>query len=191
MVGRAWKVQNDIASFADRAAPKKRTWPLHFPPLSLGAVPCAASGTIGGPDHDKEVMCHHIAVPTPPPSARIDPTHLSHHPGPLPGHRMPSPLSPAPEFPTRGLFSIPIPCSLVMCPQRDIWPPQVAAPAPRIPAMQPRPLMTAGASPPLLVCLSLSCPAGTTRPTRASRRRRGAMAETTPPPSQSLAARAR
>ena len=129
--------------------------------------------------------------PDPPPSARIDPTHPSHHPGPLPGHRMPSPLSPAPEFPTRGLFSIPIPCSLVMCPQRDIWPPQVAAPAPRIPAMQPRPLMTAGASPPLLVCLSLSCPAGTTRPTRASRRRRGAMAETTPPPSQSLAARAR
>ena len=93
----------------------------------------------------------------PPPSARIVPVHPPHHPGPLPGRHMPSPLSPGPELPgTSNLLdalfeSHTYPCYAPVARCRAA--PMVPRPKPPTPTAQPRPLVAAGASPPSLVGL--------------------------------------
>ena len=122
----------------------------------------------------------------PPPSARIVPVHPPHHPGPLPGRQMPSPLSPGPELPgTSNLLdalfeSHTYPCYAPMARCRA---------APMVPARNHLPqLRNRDPSWPLghhLPRLLASLASGT----HPSRRRQGGDAAMTPPPSLLLVAR--
>ena len=156
-MGGARKVQIDIGWCADRTSPQLRTGDLHFPSFGLRrSPPCRGRCNTRSSPRRRTVPGDHCAILTPPKRARR--SHSSTLPS-RPASWSPHALSPLPrtrvaryeQFIGRSVRE---PYAPLLCARGAVsGRPNGAGPKPPTPTAQPRPLVTAGASPPSLVGL--------------------------------------